>query len=103
MRYIANPQSGKLPAKTASYCVGLPENVILQSLKKAEDGQSYVARFYETEGRATEVTWSELPVKARQAQKTDLVERPSEPVKIEGDKMSFSIGPWQFVTIRLVP
>ena len=102
-RYIANPQSGKLPAKQASFCGGLPKNVILQSLKKAEDGQGYVARFYETEGQAAEVTWSGLPLKVRQAQKTDLVERPAGQVKIEGDKISFAIGPWQLVTIRLLP
>lgn len=102
-RYIGNPQAGKLPAKQASFCEGLPKNVILQSLKQAEDGQGYVARFYETEGRATEVTWSGLPMKARQAQRTDLVERPTDRVKIEGDKMTFSMGPWQLVTIRLLP
>ena len=102
-RYLAGPQPGKLPAKHDSFCEGLPKNVILQSLKKAEDGQGYVARFYETEGRAAEVTWSGLPLKVRQAQKTDLVERPSGNVKLEGDKVTFSIGPWQLVTIRLLP
>lgn len=100
-RYIGAPQSGKLPAGRAGFSEGLPKHVILQSLKQAEDGKGYVARFYETEGRAAEVRWSGLPTKVSQAQLTDLVERPAGAAKVEEGKVRFSIGPWQLVTVRL--
>lgn len=101
-RYIGDSQSGPLPTARASFSEGLPKNVILQTLKQAEDGTGYVVRFYETEGRATEVVWSGLPLKVSQVQVTNLVESTTGNVKVEGGKMRFTIGPWQFVTVRVL-
>jgi alpha-mannosidase len=102
-RYVGVPQAGKLPAVKASFSESLPKNVILQSLKQAEDGNGYIARFYETEGKAATVVWSGLPGKIREAQVTSLTERPLSQVKIQAGKLTFSIGPWRLVTVRLIP
>ena len=101
-RYIGGPQTGTLPAARASFSEGLPKNVMLQSLKQAEDGKGYVARFYETEGRATEVVWSGLPGRVSQARLTNLVESGSGVARVEDNKVRFGIGPWQLVTVRMV-
>lgn len=100
-RYIESVQAGSLPGTEASFTSGLPKNVILQSLKRAEDGNGYVARFYETEGRGEEFEWSGLPVKLSRAQISDLVERPTAAAKMEGGKVRLSIAPWQLLTVRL--
>jgi hypothetical protein len=100
-RFLAGAQPGVLPARQASFSEGLPRHVVLQSLKAAEDGKGYVARFYETEGRAAEVAWSGLPAKIASADLSDLVERPIGAARIEGGRVHFSIRPWQLVTLRL--
>jgi len=102
-RVIEAAQDGTLPAEGAGFCDGLPENVILQALKKSEDGSGYIARFYETSGQARDVTWSGLPLKVREAYRTDLVERNTGPARVEDGKIAFTIGAHQMATLRLVP
>jgi alpha-mannosidase len=100
-RFVGGAQTGTLPPAKASFSEGLPRNVILQSLKQAEDGKGYVARFYETEGRAADVAWSGLPGRIAQARLSNLVETPGEAVKVDGIRVRFTIGPWQLLTLRL--
>ena len=100
MAYFTGKQSGTLPAKEASYSQGLPDHVILQALKLAEDGNGYIARFYETEGKAASISWRG-PVTPKQAQLCDMVERPTGPASIAGGRINFQIRPWQVVTIRV--
>ncbi len=102
-RVIEAEQQGTLPGMRASFSDGLPENVILQALKKAEDGRGYIARFYETSGTARNVTWSGLPMEVHEAYVTDLVERNIKPARAAAGKVEFPIGPYQLVTLRLVP
>ncbi len=97
---VIDRQDGTLKA-SASFCTGLPGNVILQSLKRAEDGKGWVARFYEIGGQASKVAWSGMPWKPRRADITDLVERSPRPAALEGDRIIFSIAPRQMVTIRV--
>ncbi|GBE27312.1 mannosylglycerate hydrolase [bacterium BMS3Bbin03] len=52
---------GELDAAEASYVKIDPENVVLTVFKKAENGQDWILRFYETEGRESLVSIS-LPV-----------------------------------------
>lgn len=102
-RVIEEEQPGALPAASASFSEGLPENVALQALKKAEDGHGYIARFYETAGIPRKVTWSGLPFKIGEAHLTDLVERNLTPARVASGKIEFSIGAHQLVTVRLAP
>jgi alpha-mannosidase len=102
MAYFTAKQAGTLPPKEASYSQGLPDHVILQALKMAEDGNGFVARFYETDGKAAEVAWMG-PVKASGAQLCDMVERPTAPARVSEGRVEFRIEPWQVVTIRVKP
>jgi alpha-mannosidase len=98
--YFTASQTGPLAPKAASFSEGLPKHVILQSLKLAEDGRGFVARFYETEGAAAQVTWRG-PVAARSAELCDLVERPTGATAVEAGAVKFAIRPWQVVTVRI--
>jgi hypothetical protein len=100
--FFVGRQSGPLPPKEASYSHGLPGHVILQSLKMAEDGNGYVARFYETEGRAADIAWTG-PVKAAGAELCDMVERPAGAARVADGQVQFRIEPWQIITIRVKP
>ncbi len=95
-------QTGTLPAKQASFSQGLPKNIILQALKLAEDGNGVIARFYETEGKRTQVTWKG-PVTPKKAALCNLVEQPIGPAVITAESIQFEATPWQVVTIRLEP
>ncbi|MCC7499692.1 MAG: hypothetical protein IT160_19075 [Bryobacterales bacterium] len=95
-------QQGTLPAKEASFSQGLPKNVILQAMKLAEDGNGFVVRFYETEGKRSRVTWKG-PVTPKKATLCNLVEQATGAAAIQGDSVEFEISPWQVVTLRLEP
>ena len=101
MAYFVGKQSGTLPAKEASFSQGLPDHVILQAFKLAEDGQGFVARFYETDGKNASIAWKG-PVSPREAKLCDMVERPTGPATVEGGTIKFEIGPWQVITIRVI-
>lgn len=92
-------QAGTLPAKSASFSQGLPDNVILQSLKIAEDGKGLIARFYETEGRKASINWKG-PITAKQASLCNLVEQSEKEAKLDNGAVHFEIQPWQIVTLR---
>lgn len=100
--YFVGKQRCTLPAKEASYSEGLPDHVILQALKIAEDGNGYMARFYETEGKAGSVSWKG-PGKTGRVQLCDMVERPVGAATVEGSRVRFEIRPWQVVTLRVNP
>src|SRR5437868_12174843 len=66
---------GPLPAQH-SFVQVTPENVVLTAVKKAEDDNSLVLRFYEWAGKETDVKL-QLPPGAQAASDADLMERPT--------------------------
>ena len=75
-KLIARPSQrhgGTLPGEH-SFVRTEADNVVLTALKKSEDDDSLVLRFYEWAGREADVTLR-LPVGAQSASETDLMER----------------------------
>ena len=78
-----------------------PSNLILTAMKKSEDDEDVVIRFYEAEGR--QAIAKVLLFKAiKQAWKTNLIEEEPEalPVKPDGS-LELKVAPWEIVTIKL--
>jgi alpha-mannosidase len=74
---IALPATAKHGTLQPAHCfVSLtPDNLVVTALKKAEDSDNLILRFYNTTGQST-VAKVELGIPARQWRETDLIERP---------------------------
>jgi alpha-mannosidase len=97
------PKGKKLPLKR-SFLRIYPESVVLSALKRAEDGDGVILRFYETKGEETnvEITLFREP-KAVNA--VNLLEEEDEVVikelKREGERIELKMGPFEIVTLKV--
>lgn len=95
----AAPHAGDLPT-AGSFARVEPANVILSALKKAEDSDEWIARFYETDGRACEARFQMTPP-LTQAVETDLLERDFGPVDLKDGAAVFPIRAFEIKTLKI--
>ena len=76
------------------------DNVIVTSLKKAEDENSLVLRFYEWAGKEGDVT-IQLPPGAESAQETDLMEKATSSIPIRDGGVTSHTKPYEIKTIKV--
>lgn len=76
-------------------------NVVLETVKKAEDDDGVILRMYECENARTPVTLTfNRPFAS--AESCNCLEEPDgEPVKVDGNKVSFLVKPFEIKTIRI--
>ena len=93
------PHKGSLP-KSFSFVKVYPEDVILETIKKAEDSESFILRFYETIGKRTqtEILFSE-PI--LEAWETDMMERKISKLPIQGKLLRVKLGACEIKTIQI--
>jgi alpha-mannosidase len=91
---------GSLP-HTAEFLKLSPSNLILTAMKKSEEEQDVVIRFYEAEGRQS-LAKVVLFKAIKKAWKTNLIEEEPEalPVKSDGS-LELKVAAWEIVTIKL--
>jgi len=77
-----------------------PDNVIVTALKRAEDENSLVVRFYEWAGKESEVT-IQLPAGAQSAAETDLMEKPLGSLPVHDGAVSLHAKPYEIKTIKV--
>jgi alpha-mannosidase len=75
-------------------------NVIVTSLKKAEDENALVLRFYEWAGKDGEVTFH-LPPGAESATETDLMEKPTASVSLSNGAVTLHTKPYEIKTMEV--
>lgn len=82
-------------------CVDRP-NVIIETIKRAEDGVGVIVRLYESQRKRGPVTLTAgFPVKA--AWHANLLEENIAPVSAHGRTITLNLRPFEIVTVRLVP
>jgi alpha-mannosidase len=78
-----------------------PCNLILTAMKKSEDGDQVVLRFYEAEGNQTDAR-IHLPRAIRSAWRTSLIEENQELLTPNDDgSLSLKIQPWEIATLKV--
>ncbi|MFZ3217065.1 MAG: alpha-mannosidase [Candidatus Acidiferrales bacterium] len=79
-----------------------PNNVVLTAVKKTEDGDALLFRFYEWAGRNSEVQLS-VPAGATSATLTNLMEQPEgAPLAVSPEgKVSVPVHPYEIVSVRV--
>ena len=78
-----------------------PENVTLQALKRAEDGNGLVIRLRETEGAGCRATITPGLMKMTRAWLTNVVEENVRELVMESGAVRVDVQPWEVVTVRV--
>lgn len=94
-----NGHSGSLPP-AHSFLRVEPNTVVLTALKKAEDSDAWILRFYEFAGKPTDVK-IRLPKPPRAASEVNLIEREIGPVVVNGQEVIISTKPYEIKTVRI--
>lgn len=99
--WMKGPKDGSLPS-AASFCHIDAPNIMLLTLKRAEDGNGLILRLIETEGKEIETRVSLPTLPILQAYETDLVERDQRLLPCACHTVSVTLEPFAIRTLRLV-
>ncbi len=77
-----------------------PENVVLTAVKKAEDDDALILRFYEWAGKETDVRL-QLPSGAQTASETDLMERATASLPVRDGAVTVHTEPYEIKTVKV--
>jgi len=91
---------GTLPAEHAFVEVE-GDNVVVTAIKKAEDDEALILRFYEWAGKESNIKL-QLPPGARSASETDLMEKPIGKLLVENGVVSVHTRPYEIKTVKVV-
>ena len=92
--------AGALPAEHSFVSVQ-GDDVVLTAMKKAEDGDGLLLRFYEWAGKSGNVTLT-VPPGAKAATITNLMEKPEgQPPAVAGDHVTVPVTPFQIQSVRI--
>jgi len=94
-----NSGAGGSPARSL-VAVDAP-NVVIETVKQAEDGQGIIVRLYECQRQRGHVTLT-TDFSLVGAWRTNLLEENQEQVEVEGDHLQVTIEPYQILTFRLL-
>ena len=101
-RLLAVPSQkhqGTLPSEH-SFVQVESDNVVLTAIKKSEDDDSLVLRFYEWAGRESDVKLH-LPPGAQSASETDLMERSIADLAVHNDSVTVHTKPYEIKTLKV--
>jgi len=77
-----------------------PDNLVLTAVKKAEDGDGLVLRFYEWAGKEVDAKIA-LPPGAQSAEETDLMERPIGAASVQDGAVIVHTKPYEIKTVKV--
>jgi len=77
------------------------DNVILDTVKPAEDGPGLILRFYEAHGGRGPVTL-DFGFEVKEVSECDCLERPLGSLEVKGNAFTFDVTPFEIKTYRLV-
>ena len=95
----SDKHEGTLPAEHSFVGVE-PDNVVLTAIKKSEDDDSLVLRFYEWAGKEADVKL-QIPAGAKSASDTDLMERSIAELGVHNDVVTVHTKPYEIKTVKI--
>lgn len=94
------PASATLPA-SQSFLKVSPENIVVSTLKKAEDGNGSIVRFYETEGKFVRAKLTGFKPFGKVIL-TNMLEYDEKDLAVNADgTVDVSVKPYEIITIRI--
>ncbi len=77
-------------------------NIIIETVKRAEDGKGIIVRLYESQRQRGPVTLT-AGFDLQGAWRTNLLEVEGEALDVDGNKVNLYVKPYEIVTLRLLP
>ncbi len=96
---INGAQAGKLSAEQSLFQLSA-SNVVLETVKKAEDSDDLILRLYEAENKAT-VCDLTLGFPAAEILETNLMEENEQTLALAGNALSLAFRPFEIKTLRI--
>ncbi|MGE5581139.1 MAG: alpha-mannosidase [Bacillota bacterium] len=93
------PHSGTLPSELSLFRVDR-ENVVLETVKKAEDSDAVILRFYESENRRSTAHLSSF-LKILRVTECNLLEEEQEEIPVTDQGFQFEIKPYEIKTFKV--
>ena len=100
LNYPALGFAGSIPF-AGSLLTADADNVIIETVKPAEDGNGFIARIYEAEGTFTACNLT-LGKAFSRVFETDMLEYENEPVDTNGNTVSLNFKPFEIKTLRII-
>ncbi len=99
---LTGRSNGKLPEAQASFCTTQPDNVVIQTLKRAEDGRGIIVRLREVAGKPTAARVTFPLLGSVSARLTDLVERDGKPLVSRNGLVEVNVPANGWATVRIM-
>jgi alpha-mannosidase len=100
--HVTASKTGLLP-KSAEFCSVDQHNVVVSTIKKAEDDDGMIVRLLETEGKTTKVSLALPCVDIGSACLTDVVENGGKDLSVAGRTVKVPVEPYGIATVRIRP
>jgi alpha-mannosidase len=91
---------GALPSSYAFAAVDA-EHVVLETVKKAEEGDVWIVRLYECQQSHNAAVTLSFGQSVRRAVECNLVEEGEKPVDYQDNRLTFPIGPFEIKTFKV--
>ncbi len=98
---VATPSGRDLP-ESKSFLPYTASNLVLSTMKKAEDGDTVILRVYDIEGKNTEAA-VELFASVKRAERTNLIEEEGVELKPRKGRLILPVGHHAVETLKLFP
>jgi alpha-mannosidase len=102
---IARPGTGSpkgAAANVPAFIQADRPNVVIETIKQAEDGDGFIVRLYESQRQRGPVSL-QLGFSLAEAWRTNLLEENEEQLPTDGDRLQLSLRPFEILTLRLRP
>ena len=101
-RKTENPVSDhRSSVEGQSFITANRENTVIETIKRAEDGNGIIVRLYESQRqRGAFVLTTAFDLKA--AWRTNLLEENQEEIAVKDNQLHYQIRPYQILTLRLI-
>ncbi len=98
---LADVKAADSEKKSACFAAAAASNVILETVKKAEDGNGIVLRMYESENAYTKTTLT-VDTDFEKAYICNLLEEEEQEAQVNGKEIHVVLKPYEVVTVKLV-
>jgi alpha-mannosidase len=91
------------PSKEAFFLASVtPSNIVIETIKQAQDGEGLIIRLYETHrSRGKFILSTGFPIK--KAYRTNILEENQEEIPVNGFQLESSFKPYQIISLRIIP
>jgi alpha-mannosidase len=102
LRVLAEaPRGGPLASSVTWFRIDAPE-IVIETVKQAEDGQGLVVRLYESAGASTRAELA-CGFALAEAAEANLIEEEPKPLDVSGGALRLDFRPFEIRTLRLKP